>query len=143
MATPIWLPMPPSTTIESTVADLMKVKDSGEMNRFARRKERPGETREHRAHGKGSQLGVGGVDAERAAGDLVFAQRLPCAADRQPAQAHGNKGSEQRERENDIIKENDAIERRELQPEDCGKAVIVGGERNPKKVGRGMPVIPA
>ena len=30
-ATPIWLPMPPSTTIERIVADSKKVKDSGEM----------------------------------------------------------------------------------------------------------------
>src|SRR5262249_992336 len=31
MATPIWLPMPPSTTIDRIVADSRKVKDSGEM----------------------------------------------------------------------------------------------------------------
>jgi hypothetical protein len=30
---------------------------------------------------KARELGVGGVDAERAAGDLVLAQRLPGAAD--------------------------------------------------------------
>src|SRR5580692_6855231 len=30
-ATPIWLPMPPSTTMARMVADSMKVKDSGEM----------------------------------------------------------------------------------------------------------------
>ena len=31
MATPIWLPMPPSTTIATITADSMKVKLSGEM----------------------------------------------------------------------------------------------------------------
>ena len=31
MATPSWLPMPPSTTMARMVADSMKVKDSGEM----------------------------------------------------------------------------------------------------------------
>ncbi len=31
MATPIWLPMPPSTTIDRIVADSRKVNDSGEM----------------------------------------------------------------------------------------------------------------
>ncbi len=31
IATPIWLPMPPSTTIDRMVADSRKVKDSGEM----------------------------------------------------------------------------------------------------------------
>src|SRR6185437_7383259 len=32
MATPTWLPMPPSTTMERIVADSMNVNDSGEMN---------------------------------------------------------------------------------------------------------------
>src|SRR6202521_251141 len=32
MATPIWLPMPPNTTIDRMVADSRNVKDSGEMN---------------------------------------------------------------------------------------------------------------
>ena len=62
-------------------------------------KNEPAKPREHRAHGKGGELGVGGVDAERAAGDLVLAQRLPGAADRQPAQPHGDEGGEQRQRQ--------------------------------------------
>ena len=54
---------------------------------LARREERAGEAAEHGADGEGGQLDVRRVDAERAAGDLVLAQRLPGAADRQPAQA--------------------------------------------------------
>ena len=95
IATPIWLPMPPSTTIDRMVADSRKVKDSGEMKPWRVGEERAGEAGEHRAHGEGGELGVGGVDAERAAGDLVLAQRLPGAADRQPAQPHGDEGGEQ------------------------------------------------
>ena len=53
---------------------------------LARGEERAGEAAEHGADGEGGELGVGGVDAERAAGDLVLAQRFPGAADRQPAQ---------------------------------------------------------
>ena len=41
MATPIWLPMPPSTTIARMVADSMKVKDSGEMNPWRAAKNEP------------------------------------------------------------------------------------------------------
>ena len=130
MATPIWLPMPPSTTIARMVADSMKVKDSGEMNACARREERAGEAGEHRAHGEGGELGIGGVDAERAAGDLVLAQRLPGAADRQPAQPHGDEAGQQRQRQDQVIEKDDAIERREFEAEYRGKAVVVGIERN-------------
>src|SRR6266567_2221909 len=44
---------------------------------------------EHGAHGEGGELGDGDVDAQAAAGHLVLAQRLPRAAQRQPAQAQG------------------------------------------------------
>ena len=53
-----------------------------------RGEERAGEAGEHRAHREGGELGVGGVDAERTAGDLVLAQRLPGAPDRQAPQPH-------------------------------------------------------
>ena len=69
----------------------MKVKLSGLMKPCRAAKKRAGEAAEHGADGKGGELGVGGVDAERAAGDLVLAQRLPGAADRQAPQAHVTK----------------------------------------------------
>ena len=45
------------------------------------------------------------VDAERAAGDLVLAQRLPGPAERQPAQAQRDPVGQQREAEDDVIEE--------------------------------------
>ena len=78
--------MPPSTTMARISADSLKVKDSGLMKPCRVAKNDAGEAAEHRADREGGELGVGGVDAERAAGDLVLAQRLPGAADRQPAQ---------------------------------------------------------
>ena len=59
--------------------------------------ERAGEAAEHGADGKGGELGVGRVDAERAAGDLVLAQRFPGATDRQPAQAQRDEIGDQGE----------------------------------------------
>ena len=144
MTTPIWLPMPPSTTMERIVADSMKVKDSGEMKRFARGEERAGEAGEHRADGEGGELGVGGVDAERAAGDLVLAQRFPGAADRQPAQPDGDEAGEQGQRQDQIIEKDDAIERREFgRPNTAAKPSSSALNGMPKKVGRGMLMMPA
>ena len=65
--------------------------DEGEALRadeaLAHREERAGEAAEEGAEREGGELGVAGVDAERTAGDLVLAQRLPGAPDRQAAQA--------------------------------------------------------
>ena len=74
-------------------------------------KNEPAKPREHRADRERGELGVGGVDAERAAGDLVLAQRFPGAPDRQPAQPHGHVGGEQREREDDVVEEDRAVDR--------------------------------
>ena len=41
IATPIWLPIPPSTTIERIVADSRKVNDSGEMKPWRAAKNEP------------------------------------------------------------------------------------------------------
>ena len=41
MATPIWLPMPPSTTMATITADSMKVKLSGEMKPWRAAKNEP------------------------------------------------------------------------------------------------------
>ena len=75
----------------------MKVKLSGTDEALLGGEERAGEAREHGADREGRELGVGGVDAERLAGRLVLAQRLPGAADRQPADALGEEVGDQRQ----------------------------------------------
>ena len=85
--TPSWLPMPPSTTIARIVANLDEGEALGADEALPGGEERAGEAAEHRAEREGGELGVGRVDAQRLAGDLVLAQRLPGPADRQPAQA--------------------------------------------------------
>ena len=72
-----------------------------------------GQAAEEGAEREGGELGVGGVDAERAAGDFVLAQRLPGAADRQPAQPHGDEVGEQRQAEDDVVEEHLAVQRRD------------------------------
>ncbi len=47
MTTPIWLPMPPSTTMARMMADSMKVKLSGLMKPWRVAKKRAGEAAEH------------------------------------------------------------------------------------------------
>ena len=47
--TPIWLPMPPSTTIARMIADSMKVKLSGLMKPCRAAKNEPAKPREHGA----------------------------------------------------------------------------------------------
>ena len=89
---------------------------------LARAEERAGKTAEAGPDGERRELGVGGVDAERAAGDLVLAQRLPRAPDRQAAQAQGDPGGEQGQPQDHVEEEDGAIERRELEPEDGGEA---------------------
>ena len=86
-----------------------------------RSEERSGEAAEHRAHGKGSELGIGGIDAERAAGDLILTQRFPGAADRQSPQPQRYPVGQQRKRENEIIKKYHAMRRRVVQAERRGK----------------------
>ena len=98
MATPIWLPMPPSTTMARISADSVKLTDSGLMKPWRAAKNAPAMPAEQRADREGGELGVGGVDAERAAGDLVLAQRLPGAADRQAPQPRDDDGRGERQR---------------------------------------------
>ncbi len=76
-----------------SIADSMKVKVSGEMKPCRAAKNEPAKPPNIAPMREGRELGVGGVDAERAAGDLVLAQRFPGAADRQAAQPHGDEGA--------------------------------------------------
>ena len=67
--------------------------------------ERAGEAAEHGAQREGGELGVGRVDAQRLAGDLVLAQRLPGAPDRQAAQAQHDEVGEQGQRQDQEVEE--------------------------------------
>ena len=69
----------------------MKTKDFGRDKALPRGEEGAGKAAEHGADGKGRELGVGGVDAERAAGDLILAQGFPGAPDRQLAQPQASR----------------------------------------------------
>ena len=97
---------------------------------LAHGEERAGETAEHGAEREGGELGVGRVDAERAAGDLVLAQGLPGAPDRQSAEPQGDEVGQQRERQDEVEQENRAVDRRIGQMEDRREAVVLVGERD-------------
>jgi len=143
MATPSMLPMPPSTTMATMVADSRKVKDSGEMNPCRAAKNDPAKPAKHRAHREGGELGVGGVDAQRAAGDLVLAQRLPGPPDRQPPQPQRDEGGDERERDDDVVEKQRAVHRREFETEYRRKALVAGVERNAEEGGARIPLMPA
>src|SRR5579862_4942120 len=102
---------------------------------LSRGEKRAGKAGEHRAHGKCGELGIGGVDAERAAGNFVLAERFPGAADRQPPQPHGDESRKKRQRQNDVIEEDDPVDRTERQAEHRGKSVVIGVERNAEQRG--------
>ena len=141
MATPICEPMPPSTTMARMIADSMKTKDSGRDEALPRGEEAAGEAAEHRADGEGGELGVGRVDAERAAGDLVLAQRLPGAADRQAAQAHGDEVGEQRQRQDHVVEEDVEVDAVEFEAEEAAKPSSLRIERQAEEgcLGTVMP----
>ena len=126
------------------MADSMKTKDFGRDEALAGGEERTGEAAEHGADGKGRELGAGGVDAERTAGDLVLAQGLPGAADRQPRKRMRHEVGDERESEDDVVEEDDALERRDRSsPKSGGEAVLVTCVNGmPKKEGRGMSPMP-
>ena len=139
MATPSCEPIPPSA-IARMVANSMKVKLSGLTNPWRTEKNEPAKPAKHRPQREGRELGVGGVDAERTAGNLVLAQRLPGPSDRQPAKPNGDEIGEEREREDQIEEEDRAIDRREGQMEDRGETVVViiegnAEERNMRNTG--------
>ena len=107
--TPIWLPMPPSTTMARMMALSMKVKLSGADEALAGGEERAGEAAEHGAEREGGELGVGRVDAQRLAGDLVLAQRLPGPPDRQAAQAQVTKLVSSASSQDQEVEEDDPV----------------------------------
>ena len=108
-----------------------------------RREERAGKAAEHGAGRERRQLGRGGVDAERAAGDLVLAQRFPGAPDRQPAQPDRHPVGEQRQRQDQVEQEHDAVGRREFDAE-FGREPVIARRSAECRTGSvaGMPETP-
>src|SRR5690606_41455356 len=78
---------------------------------LARGEERARKPAEHRADREGGELGVAGVDAERTAGDLIFTQRFPRAADRQSTQAHRINVGDECEQVDDVVEIDEETER--------------------------------
>ena len=140
-ATPTSEPMPPSTTIARIVADFEELERAGADVALARAEERACKPTEQRAHGEGGELGVDGVEAERAAGDLVLAQRFPGAPDGQPPHALRDEGDEQRQRQDHVVEKDRAVDgRRSRKPNRLENVVPPLREVNgsPKKVMRGV-----
>ena len=94
---------------------------------------RAGKACKHRPHGEGGQLGVGGIDAERAAGDLVLAQGFPGATHRQAPQADGDECCEQGQSENEVVQEDGPVDRRKLQPKYGSETIVLGIEGDAEK----------
>src|SRR5581483_3750941 len=59
-----------------------------------------------------------------AAGDLVLAERFPGPPDRQPADAERDDVGDEREAEDQVVEEDDALDGRVLEPEEIGKAAL-------------------
>ena len=87
--TPGMWPMPPSTTIASTIT-IDSISDErlpGETKPWNAANIAPDDAAERRAHRERQQLDVARVDAHRLGGDLVLADRHPGAADARVLQA--------------------------------------------------------
>src|SRR6478736_5749950 len=91
-------------------------------------KESAGKAAEHRAKREGGEFQFHRIETERAAGNLVFAQSLPGAADRQPPQPHGDEIGQQSEAEDQIREKDHAMNRRKFEAECRGETVRPGRE---------------
>ncbi len=100
---------------------------------LAHGEERAREAAEERAEREGRELGVGGVDAERSARDLVLAQRFPRAPDRQAAKPQRHEIGDQRERQDHIIEEQLAVDRRVFHPEIIVEAAGAVSKHEPEE----------
>src|SRR5690606_17229384 len=74
--------------------------------------------------GEGGELGVDGVDAERAAGDFVLPERLPGPADRQGAQAQRHEIGDEGQDQDDVVEKYDPVQGAVVQPEEIAEAVL-------------------
>ena len=103
MATPIWLPMPPSTTIERIVADSRNVNESGEMKPRRAAKNEPAKPANIAPMAKAVSLVLV---------VLMPSERQAISSSRSASQARPtgrrrsrdrHEGRQQRERENDVV----------------------------------------
>ena len=80
-------------------------------------KERSGESAEHGADRESGQFRVAGIYPERPAGDFVFPQCFPRAADRQCPDTPGKEIRRQRKNQNEVIQKDDPVDRRVFKTE--------------------------
>src|SRR5690606_24399727 len=99
--------------------------------------ERSCETAEHRADGKCRELGVAGVDPERAAGNLVFPQRLPSSPDGKLAQTQRDDVSDQCQQEDDVIEIDEAVDRIVSEAEEGSEPAIAATKFQTEESGFG------
>ncbi len=78
---------------------------------LARGEQRTGKTGKRGADGKGGQLDARRAQAQRAAGDFIFTQRLPRAAQRHTQQAVDHKQAQHHQQQRHQVEEDDAIGR--------------------------------
>ena len=76
---------------------------------LTRGKQRPGETGKRGADGKRGQLDAGRVQAQGAAGDLIFAQRFPSPAKRHAQQAVDDKQGQQYQQHRHQVEEDHLV----------------------------------
>ena len=130
MATPSCEPMPPSTTMARIVADSMKVKLSGLTNPCRTAKNEPAKPPNIAPSAKAVSLVLVVLMPSERQAISSSRKRLPGPADRQPAQPEGHEIGQKREREDQIEKEDRAVDRRVRQMEDRGEAVVLVVEGN-------------
>ncbi len=103
--------MPPSTTIARISADSPKFTDSGLMKPCRAVKKAPAKPPNNAPIAKAVSLLLVVLMPSDAAGDLVLAQRLPGASDRQPAQPVDDDGGEHDRAQHDVIEKHQAMQR--------------------------------
>ena len=122
MATPIRLPMPPSTTIARIIADSMKVKDSGEMNPCRAAKNEPA---------KPANIAPIANAVSLVLVVLMPSERQAISSSRNASQARPTGSRRSRivtkavssaRHEDDVIEKDRAIDRREFQSEDARRS---------------------
>ena len=104
-ATPIWLPMPPSTTMATITADSMKVKLSGEMKPWRAAKNEPAKPPNMAPIAKAVSLVlVVLMPSERQAisSSRSASQARPTGSRRSRS---GDRGGEQRQRQDHVVEE--------------------------------------
>src|SRR4029450_3523960 len=125
IATPIWLPMPPRTTMATTMALSMKVKDSGLMKPWRAAKNEPAKPPKPAPMAKAVSLVLVVVMPSDRQGisALRIASPPPPPRRRHPPQAQRDPVGQQRQPQDDVEEEDGAVEGGELQAEEGGEAL--------------------